>query len=353
MVTVYVDESGFTGGDLLNADQPFMALSALCISEDDAQKICIKHFARVQASELKHAALSRRRAYHPALLEAQRECIDKYGAVSFIVDKRHACVLKLLDDCVEPAFFANGLDFYEGGSHLALASAMTLAAPKFWGHRFGELLSLYQLAIRDKTDVAIDALCACAQGLVKLEMGKYLEPLARKHPAIIEEIRGEGSSDIAAPLLFGLLSKIEQHATAGYELVHDPSPAMQAYHGMLEILQKAPSQQFHISSICNISYPLKLGSVREGNSEQLRGLQLADLLAGGIVSAVKQKPTLAAYGASVLQLYSDHNLIHMLPNPDFSEVKRQFAGSQISDAIHFATMQALLEEIRHKGKPRS
>ncbi len=352
MLTAYVDESGFTGGDLLNADQPFMALSALFIGEDDARALCAEHFASVQAPELKHAALSRRPGYHPALLAVQRECLHKYGALSYIVNKRYMCVLKLLDDCVEPAWFANGLDFYANGRHLGLASLLTVAAPAFWSNeRFEKLLRLYQIAIRDKTNIAIDTLCEYAQTLMKLELGKCLVPLAQKHPAVISEIRGEGSSDIAPSLLFGLLSKLEEYAAAEYELVHDPSPGMKAYHGMLQILRNSPPQSFHISSLCRISYPLKLSSVREADSKHSRGLQLADLLAGGIVASLRPKPAIATYGDEILQLYGDHNLLHMIPNTDFADLKQQFAGSQISEAINFAAIQAASEMSRKQEPP--
>ena len=354
MFTVYVDESGFTGGDLLNADQPFMALSAISIGEEDAKELCVKHFATVQAPELKHAALARRSTYHSALLAVQQECLEKHKALSFVVDKRYMCVLKLLDDCVEPACFADGIDFYEQGSHLGLASLLTVTAPVFWGReRFEELLLLYQVAVRDKTSAAIDELCDCAAKLTRLELGEYLLPLAWKHPAIISEIHGEGSSDIAPSLLFGLLSKIEEHAPKGYALVHDPSPGMRAYHGMLEALRNTSPHNFYVSSLCQITYPLKLSSVREEDSKLSRGLQLADVLAGGIVAAVRPKPALATYGTAVLNLYGDHNLLHMIPNTDFEELKQQFAGSQISRAINFAAMQAASRKVHEQKPPKA
>ena len=331
-----------------------MALSALFIGEDDARVLCEEHFASVRAAELKHSALSRRPGYHPALLAAQRESLDRYGGLSYIVNKRYMCVLKLLNDCVEPAWYANGLDFYADGGHLALASLLTVAAPAFWtNERFERLLRFYQVAVRDKTDTAIDTLCEYAQTLMKLELGECLVPLARKHPAVINEIRGEGSSDIAPSLLFGLVTKLEEYATAEYELVHDPSPGMKAYHSMLQLLRTSPPQRFHISSLCQVSYPLKLSSVREADSKLSRGLQLADILAGGIVAAVRPKPALAAYGAEVLKLYGDHNLLHMVPNTDFADVRQQFASSQISEAIDFAAMQAASGMNPKQKPPRS
>lgn len=351
MLTVYVDESGFTGGDLINVDQPFMALSAVFIGEDEAKELCDRHFARVQAKELKHASLSKRPTYHPALLAVQRECLERFGAISYVVDKRYMCVLKLLDDCVEPAWHANGFDFYTNGSHIGLASLITVTAPVFWGKgRLEELLLLYQAAVREKTDCAIHALRECAHRLTTLKLGEFFLPLAHNHPAIVNEIRSDGSSDIAASLMFGLLSKIEEYTTDGYEMIHDPSPGMTEYYGMIEVLRKTPAQHFHISSLCQITYPLKLSSVREGDSKTLRGLQLADLVAGGIVTAVRPKPALATYGAKVLNLYGDRNLLYMIPNTDFAELKQQFVGSQISDAIDFAAMRAASSSLNRAQK---
>lgn len=58
MKFVYIDESGYTGGALLNQEQPFQAASAIYISEVDAEKLIKEHFPRIQSDELKYKALS-------------------------------------------------------------------------------------------------------------------------------------------------------------------------------------------------------------------------------------------------------------------------------------------------------
>lgn len=57
-----VDESGYTGFDLLNADQPFQGATAIAISDDDATRLIKEHFPKLQAPELKYSSLTRRKA---------------------------------------------------------------------------------------------------------------------------------------------------------------------------------------------------------------------------------------------------------------------------------------------------
>jgi hypothetical protein len=39
-----IDESGYTGFDLLNAEQPFQGATAIAISDDDAACLIKQHF---------------------------------------------------------------------------------------------------------------------------------------------------------------------------------------------------------------------------------------------------------------------------------------------------------------------
>ena len=55
-----IDESGYTGFDLLNVDQPFQGAAAVAIEDDDAARLIKEHFPLLQATELKYRALSRR-----------------------------------------------------------------------------------------------------------------------------------------------------------------------------------------------------------------------------------------------------------------------------------------------------
>ena len=73
-----IDESGYTGFDLLNADQPFQGAAAIAIGDDDAARLIREHFPKLQANELKYRALSRRSANGPRLLALLRDLLAGY-----------------------------------------------------------------------------------------------------------------------------------------------------------------------------------------------------------------------------------------------------------------------------------
>jgi len=54
-----IDESGYTGFDLLNPQQRLQGAAAIAISDEDAARLIEEYFPRRQAPELKYRALSR------------------------------------------------------------------------------------------------------------------------------------------------------------------------------------------------------------------------------------------------------------------------------------------------------
>lgn len=73
-----IDESGYTGFDLLNPEQHFQGATAVAISDEDAARLIKEHFPKLQASELKYRSLSRRSGNHPRLLGLQRDILTNY-----------------------------------------------------------------------------------------------------------------------------------------------------------------------------------------------------------------------------------------------------------------------------------
>lgn len=51
MELFHIDESGYTGFDLLNPDQRFQGASAIGISDDDAERLIKQYFPRLKADE--------------------------------------------------------------------------------------------------------------------------------------------------------------------------------------------------------------------------------------------------------------------------------------------------------------
>jgi len=124
METVYMDESGYTGYDLLNATQPFQAASSLIIDEKTAQSLIDETFPRRRAKELKHKKLSKYKSYWEPLLEIQKIILNDFYGLTYVCNKKYFLILQFLDDCVEPFFYQNGINFFKDGQNYALASLL-------------------------------------------------------------------------------------------------------------------------------------------------------------------------------------------------------------------------------------
>ena len=175
-----IDESGYTGYDLLNPDQRFQGASAVAISDEEATRLINEHFPRLQAPELKYRLLSRRKSNHQRLLSLQRDLLTQYKSVTYICDKRFLLVLMFVDYAVEPFYYEKGMDFYADGQNYAMASLLTLAGPTLLGQpAFDNLLIAFQNAVKEKTPLALKALVDAARATRWREFPEALGPLAQ------------------------------------------------------------------------------------------------------------------------------------------------------------------------------
>lgn len=341
METVCIDESGYTGADLMNADQPIQAASAVRISEIAAKALIDHHFPKSRALELKYRELVRREKHWPALLSLQKAILDHYHGISYVCDKKFAATLKLLDYCLEPVAYAGGVDFYANGHFHALASVIHLCAPIFWGaDKFNNLLQSFQEAVRQKTDAKVDSFFNAYNEIGDDEFNRELFPLAMRHPICEDSIRDpETTMDIGVPLVIGLLSKTEQQKTGDYTILHDRTKNMREIARHLDLLVATDeSKSFRLSNFAALTFPLRLKHVRSGDSRDFYGLQLADILVGGAVDIAYCKIGLKPetyYTSRLESLYTFENFLHLFPSIDFSETRERFANNQSSEFINF------------------
>ena len=175
-----IDESGYTGFDLLNRDQRFQGAAAIAIENDDAERLIKEHFPRLQATELKYGALSRRPGNHPRLLALLTDLLRDYKSVTYVCDKRFLLILMFCDYAVEPWYYERGFNFYEDGQNYAMASLVAKVGPTLFGEaEFGAMLAAFQRAVKEKTPQALAALVAAIRRIRWRELPDAFGPLAR------------------------------------------------------------------------------------------------------------------------------------------------------------------------------
>ncbi|MEL6046719.1 DUF3800 domain-containing protein [Stenotrophomonas maltophilia] len=339
-----IDESGYTGFDLLNPEQRFQGATAIAIDDDEASRLIREHFPALQADELKYRALARRPANHPRLMALQRDLLGHYKCVTYVCDKRYLLLLMFLDYGVEPFYYDRGMDFYQDGQNYSLASLLYAVGPTLLGQgALDRLLASFQRAVKEKSPAALADLVQTARASRWQEMPEALGPLAQfAAPECLRAIATPGvSTDAALVVLQSLVSRMEIMADGPYRVEHDQSKNLLTYHDLLQrYIRHEDVITFRQSEIASITFPLKLQSVTQVDSRNSSAVQLADVMIGAAIEAAN---TLTGQRAGaldareVMELYADHQLIHMLPSIDFDEQKRFRQGTQAAQVINYFT----------------
>jgi hypothetical protein len=340
-----IDESGYTGFDLLNAEQRFQGATAVAISDEDAARLITEHFPKLQAAELKYRSLARRPGNHPRLLGLQRDILTNYKCVTYVCDKRYLLLLMFLDYAVEPFYYERGLNFYEDGQNYGMAALLYTVGPTLLGKAaFDGLQAAFQRAVKEKTLEALDDLVTAARKTKWQALPEALGPLAQyAAPECLDAIATPGvSTDAAFVVLQSLVSRMEEMATGPYSVEHDQSKNLLTYHDLLQrYINHDQTIEFRQSEIARIKFPLKLVSVTQVDSKTSPAVQLADVMIGAAIEAANTLTGQRASGLdaeAVMGLYADHQFIHMVPSIDFEEQRQFRKGTQAAEVIdYFAT----------------
>ncbi|PTU78660.1 hypothetical protein DBO86_12815 [Pseudomonas indoloxydans] len=341
MECFHIDESGFTGFDLLNPEQRFQGAAAVAITHDEAARLIRMHFPKLQAPELKYHALARRPGYRQPLLSLQQAVLDQHKCVTYICDKRYLLLLMFMDYAVEPFYYERGMDFYQDGQNYALASLLYTVGPTLLGKEgFDVLLAAFQWAIKSKTPQALEALVKAVRELDWQQLPEALGPLALAAPECLSAIATPGvSTDAALVVLQSLISRMEVMASGPYRVEHDQSKNLLTYHELLQrYIDHQDEIEFRQTQIAGIRFPLKLFSVNQVDSKTSPAVQIADVMIGAAIEAAngltgRRAPLLDPQ--AVMSLYAEDQFIHLLPSIDFDEQKRFREGTQAAEVIDY------------------
>ena len=340
MNSVFIDESGYTGIDLLNEDQPFQAASAIYISDSDAMSIISKHFPNLKSKELKYRDLARRQTNWNALLALQSDLLKNYECVSYICDKRFLHILHFIDYAVEPFYYDRGINLYKDGGNYALASLLYYTADTLLkGNNFREILSLFQRAMKSKSEASVVALIEKVKASPWCQLSEAFGPLAHESSSCMEAIMNKGvSTDGAYVVLLSLISRLETVLGENYKIIHDRSKNLEQYDITLnKMINHREAAHFKETEITTLKFPLKLTGISQVDSKNSPGVQLADILVGGVIDYSKAITgrKVNDYNNHIADLYKDNQLIHLLPSMDFEEQKKFRKGTQGSEVIDY------------------
>ena len=337
-----IDESGYTGYDLLNPEQRFQGAAAIAIDNADARRLIKDHFPRLQAAELKYRSISRRSTYHAPLRELHQILLTEYKCVTSVCDKGYLLALMFLDYAVEPFYFERGCNFYEDGQNYAMASLLYRAGPTLLGEKeLATLFSVFQRAVKTKTRQSLRDLVAAARRTRWHKLPEVLGPLAKyAAPECLDAITTPAVDTDAIPVVLqSLISRTEVMANGPYQIEHDESKNLLAFHDFLQrVIEHEEKAEFRTTRETTFKFPLNLTEVKYVESRANPAVQLADLLIGVAIDAANHLAGFRSGGLDpeqVFSLYQDQQLMCLAPDLDFKAQRRFREGSESSELIDY------------------
>lgn len=286
--TLYFDESGFTGANYLDEAQPFFVVASTDIEPARAEGILKAAFPKYAADEFKFSNIWKN---HQGGLTEFGKALGglEHNAYIYMIDKRFAVLMKIIDFLIEPVMHENGYDFYADGFCWKYANCIhfdfeQLAPPRL----YDSLLETYQRFSREPTDARL----ADLQMLLRVTANRYAgkcqvvweqmalgaERFHRYHK--IDEFKA--TNDLQVTSVFASVAGWRQRSADDFALIHDATANFFRGKNVWDhVTGNEVPQQVHIGGDGKpLEFPLRVLSTTPRDSKDCRSIQFCDVLAG-------------------------------------------------------------------------
>ncbi|MEP7153326.1 MAG: DUF3800 domain-containing protein [Nitrospira sp.] len=287
---LFLDESGYTGEDLVNMDQPWFVLGSTNVTEEEAQALWRDIFKSVQAQELKHNRLRKTRNGQQRVAEfikALKQYPKQVG--TSVALKKYVLVTMLVDWWVEPYLHEDGLDLYEKGANIGMCNLMYITLSTIWGELFfTSVLTNFQNMMRERTPQSYNAFWR----VINLHYNSASHKAV--HDVLLWLIHGEKRLgynhlcnlpkkvlDVSLTTAAATINHWRGECTGPLEIIHDESSAMAKDKWLWDQLTRSTIESATVGYDRRLwQFPLGVASTEFGRSGDYLQLQFADVVAG-------------------------------------------------------------------------
>ena len=289
MPTIYCDEAGNSGANLLDPEQPVFVLASNDFSAPEAAHL-LEHVRSAQGAEPKFSRLKRTSDGVRGLIRFLSDPILRPDrVVTDVFHKRFMVVAKLVDLIEETLVHEVGGDLYERGANIAMANMLFFCMPAFCGEDVtSRFLEAFVALVRERTPERAKAFYSAGRAL---RDSSKSETLKGQLQLITEESLldtwftdaiDSSSLDPAVPALFQHLVTWGQRKQSAFDVIHDRSKPVLASQSDFEEMMAAAGDQIRTigTDRRKIEFPLRAQTLVQADSRDHPQLQVADLCAG-------------------------------------------------------------------------
>lgn len=288
MRLISLDESGNTGPDLFNKDQPVFVLSSTDITTAEAEQL-LSQVRTHQAPEAKFTSLKKSNAGRKRVarfLESAKAYADRIRTTYY--HKRYMVVTKVVDVLIETSAHRDGIDLYKDGANIATANYHYFCMPTFCGkERTQDFLDAFVSMTRTRDQSSIDQFYYQAWQIHAASIDKRystsIAPILATEPMIhdILEHNGPASIDPAIPSFFEHCAYWGDALGEHFDVLHDQSKTLFQEKESVELFMSKDIPYAEIGyDRRKYGFPLKANGISFGDSKTDPRLQVVDLVAG-------------------------------------------------------------------------
>lgn len=291
---IYCDESGNTGVDLLNTEQPFFALAATSVAAEECRQL-VAPLLRQKQEEAKYARLKGTASGQQALLDFfSSPLLTPASTKVMAVDKLYYVITHIVDKLIEPPVYEGGEDLYAGDAHVGLVNIWYYGGRRFFprGH-WDRVLRAFVAALRLRNAAAyaeFDRVLLAAAYTSPPEDRNFVTGLmlARgRLPEFIGVFEDPVVFDPAVDMFIDMINKWMAEHPGMIDVTHDRSKPLKRNEQFLRAMMKPLPPRWIGYGDRRAELPLRVGSFDFGDSVDLPQLQLADLVARAAVDWVR------------------------------------------------------------------
>lgn len=291
--TLYFDESGHTGTNFLDPDQPIFSIGSTDIGDAEAKDILDAAFPRSRRSEHRWNGIWRS-SDRERLIDLAK-IIENYPnrIVAWYCLKDFVITTKITDDLIEPEWRARGHDFYKDGYARLFANHLYYSFLKDLGEdRFRSLLVDYQKYSRKPS---LEALSELKDRLTQLRQycRKSSRPLLEMMidrvdvlPKITDIAMLKGNDDIYVATMYASVGTWRQNYPEDFHVIYDQNAHFHRKADLWETITSSNAPA-HVQPLRGAiaEHSLRVMKTIPIKSEVSPALQICDLVAGFIARA--------------------------------------------------------------------
>jgi hypothetical protein len=287
--TVFIDECGYTGEDLLNREQPVFVLASVNLPESVCLEYKQEYFSRIRSQELKHSRLCRRNAQQDMIIQFIKDLGGRSDSVFFDYShKKYMLATKLVDLIIEKLAYDSGIDFYEEGLNIAFSNLLYYMVPAALGEEyFDRFLMRFQKMCRLKTRKSFDDFFNMFNSLdwpnEVDDLFTFLKAAEQIYGYTILDMIGPNYLEVSGTCAFVIAGTWSHKLGDEFVIYHDNSENMlRIKKGWDKLTSPSVPSALVGQDRRTLQFPLKVKETLIEDSKYWVGLQLADILAGAL-----------------------------------------------------------------------